>query len=242
MAKKHQLDPEQIKSDAVQLGSTLAEQAHAAAEKVADLAEQGLDWAGPRAQEVLDNARKTADSARKSAQPYIDEATDRARDAADKVRPVVEEARKRAEDDYLPRVNRAWTEATAAAQTDGDLIERARRAADAGSYALTTPTPKRKSHRVAKCFGWTALGLSAAGVGYLLWRRSQPIEDPWAEEYWADLDTDVELPDVEVESADDAQGASQTPTDEKKAAAEEAAQAKLEADEKANKEAEEAAK
>ncbi|MCW1085819.1 hypothetical protein OJ920_11660, partial [Streptococcus anginosus] len=79
-----------------------------------------------------------ADSARKSAQPYIDEATDRARDAADKVRPVVEEARKRAEDDYLPRVNRAWTEATAAAQTDGDLIERARRAADAGSYALTT--------------------------------------------------------------------------------------------------------
>ncbi|EJN84391.1 hypothetical protein HMPREF1129_2679 [Actinomyces naeslundii str. Howell 279] len=28
-------------------------------------------------------------------------------------------------------------------------------------------------------------GAAAAGA-YVVWRRSQPVEDPWAEEYWAD--------------------------------------------------------
>mgnify|MGYP000991280955 CR=1 FL=1 len=27
---------------------------------------------------------------------------------------------------------------------------------------------------------------AAAGAAYVVWRRSQPVEDPWAEEYWAD--------------------------------------------------------
>ena len=26
----------------------------------------------------------------------------------------------------------------------------------------------------------------AAAAAYIIWRRSQPVEDPWAEEYWAD--------------------------------------------------------
>jgi len=42
---------------------------------------------------------------------------------------------------------------------------------------------------------------AVAGAGYILWKRSQPIEDPWAEEYWADLDTDSFVPDTEAEKA-----------------------------------------
>ena len=51
----------------------------------------------------------------------------------------------------------------------------------------------------ALCF--TALTAAAAGAGYVLWKRSQPIEDPWAEDYWADLE-------VEDYSADQNQEAS----------------------------------
>ena len=42
---------------------------------------------------------------------------------------------------------------------------------------------------------------AVAGAGYLAWRRSQPIDDPWADEYWADLDTDVEADEFVVEEA-----------------------------------------
>jgi len=34
-----------------------------------------------------------------------------------------------------------------------------------------------------------AAGAAAAGA-YVVWRRSQPVEDPWAEEYWADSTED----------------------------------------------------
>lgn len=46
----------------------------------------------------------------------------------------------------------------------------------------TKSTKKRK--------GLIFLVVSAIGaaVGYALWKRSQPLEDPWAEEYWEDID------------------------------------------------------
>lgn len=36
------------------------------------------------------------------------------------------------------------------------------------------------------------IALVAAVVGVVLWRRSQPVEDPWAEEYWNDVDVEHE--------------------------------------------------
>ena len=55
--------------------------------------------------------------------------------------------------------------------------------------------------RALRAFGLTALVGAVAGAGYILWKRSQPIEDPWAEEYWADLDTDSFVPNTEAEKA-----------------------------------------
>ena len=66
---------------------------------------------------------------------------------------------------------------------------------------------RRESLRGQPCLdlgcgiGLTALVGAVAGAGYILWKRSQPIEDPWAEEYWADLDTDSFVPDTEAEKA-----------------------------------------
>ena len=194
MAHTPKIDPDQLKSDALQLRDLVAQQAGRAALKAADLAEQGLDWAAPRAQQAIE---KTIEKAT----PVISDAADRAQDAADRAKPYMDDVHTRVVDDYLPRINRAVSDAAAAATTDADLAERARLTREATARALSTPTPvaKKRSHRVAKALGWTALGVSAAGVGYLLWKRSQPIEDPWAEEYWADLETDVEVPDLPAE-------------------------------------------
>lgn len=197
MAKTQRIDPDQLKADALVLRDVLAEQAGRAALKAADLAEQGIEWAAPHVQNSWD---KTVEKAT----PVISEAAARAQEAADHAKPFLDDVHGKVVEDYLPRINKAVTDATAAATTDADLAERARLVREASARALVTPTaPPRKRHRVIKALGWTVLGLSAAGAGYLLWRRSQPIEDPWAEEYWADLETDAPVPDVPVEKAED---------------------------------------
>ncbi|WP_243106826.1 hypothetical protein [Actinomyces sp. 2119] len=100
---------------------------------------------------------------------------------------MVEEARLRVVEDYVPRAQRAAVAAQAAAQADGNLTERAQRAAVAAkSAALEVPVKKQKKHRVLKTLGWLALAGATASAAYVMWRRSQPVEDPWAEEYWAD--------------------------------------------------------
>lgn len=38
---------------------------------------------------------------------------------------------------------------------------------------------------------WVIVLLAAAVAGFVAWRRSQPIEDPWAEESWEDIDEDM---------------------------------------------------
>ena len=91
--------------------------------------------------------------------------------------------------------------AVRAADLANQGVEWAAPRAQASAAALATPTPKRRKCRVLRAFGLTALVGAVAGAGYILWKRSQPIEDPWAEEYWADLDTDSFVPDTEAEKA-----------------------------------------
>lgn len=123
-------DKDKLLTEAAQLRDAVATQAGRIAVRAVDLAEQGVDWATPRAQAALENV-------------------------FEKAAPV---ARMR---------------------------------------------PVKKRHPFRKAFGITALVGTAVGVGYILWKRSQPIEDPWAEEYWADLDTDVPVPDMPAEEVDD---------------------------------------
>lgn len=39
-----------------------------------------------------------------------------------------------------------------------------------------------------KPFFWVLVTGLLAVAGYVLWQRSQPVEDPWAEEYWEDAE------------------------------------------------------
>lgn len=209
MVKTPNIDPEQLKADALLLKDAVAVQAGRAAIRAAELAERGIDWATPRAQAAVSKGVEKAT-------PVITDIADRAQEAAAAAMPYIDSAHDKVVEDYLPRINKAVTDAGAAATSDADLADRARAVREASAKALTTPTAQVvKKHRTAKVLGWTALGVSAAGVGYLLWKRSQPIEDPWAEEYWADLEADdnADVPDVAPESTEDT-STEETPTEE----------------------------
>lgn len=197
MANTPNFDTDKLRLEALQLRDAVALHAGRVAVKATDLAEQGIDWAAPRAQAALAHAIERAT-------PAVDDAAVRAQAALDKAKPAIEQARVVVVDDYLPRINRAVAEGGAALASDGTLAARARRAGELSQVALTTPTRKvRKKRRFLRAIGWTALAGTIAGAGYVLWKRSQPIEDPWAEEYWADLETDSFVPATEAETVED---------------------------------------
>ena len=153
------IDTDQVRQEAASL-----------AENIAARAERVAVWAAPRVSKARTEVAKAAKEAQLRAQP------------------VVEEARTRVVEDYAPAARRAAVAAQAAAGTEGTLTERAQRIAVAAkNAALEIPeVPVKKKHPVLKTLGWLALAGAAAGAAYVVWRRSQPVEDPWAEEYWAD--------------------------------------------------------
>ena len=81
-----------------------------------------------------------------------------------------------------------------------------------GEAALTNlekHSKAKSSHGGRKALGWSLAAAGAGGIAYLLWRRSRPVEDPWAEEYWVDLrdedvDADAELDEALVEAIEEA--------------------------------------
>ena len=149
--------------------SHLRKEAASLAGSVVDQAEKAALWAAPHVSKAAGNVARAA------------------KDAQERLEPVVHEARYRVVEDYIPRAQRAAVAAQAAAGTDGTLTERAQRVAVAAkSAALEVPVKKQKKHRVLKTLGWLAVAGAAAAGAYVVWRRSQPVEDPWAEEYWAD--------------------------------------------------------
>ena len=176
MATSSTFDADKLRATSEQLRDAAAVYAGRVAVRAADLANQGVDWAAPRAQAALTSAIEHA-------------------------APAIENAREHLVEDYLPRASLAVNQAGAALSARGSLSDRARRASEVSAAALATPTRKRRKCRFLRAVGLTALVGTAAGAGYILWKRSQPIEDPWAEEYWADLDTDSFVPETDAEKA-----------------------------------------
>lgn len=196
-------DADRVKAQAAQLRDTVAINAGRVAVRAADLAGQGLEWAAPRAQAALENAVERATPLLQEAADRASTAAARAQVAAENAKPTIQDMHDRVVDDYLPRIHRAASEAAVAVSTEGDLLDRARNALDASTTALTTPTAQvRKPRRFLRALGYGALGAGIAGAGYILWKRSQPIEDPWAEEYWADLESEVELEEMAPEGVE----------------------------------------
>lgn len=185
------IDSEELRKQAAALGALVATQAEEARKNASVLAAQGREWAGPRAEHLIKDAVKAT-------APKIEL-------AAEKVAPAVDTARDKLVDDYLPRISKAMHDAAeaAAAETNAKGKKAAAKAAKAAAAgkaaqkALSKAEPE-KSGGGAKTLGWVVVGVAAAGAGYLLWRRSQPVDDPWAEEYWDD--TTVTSPGATTDS------------------------------------------
>ena len=160
---RKKIDAAQVRREAADLADVLT-----------DRAERAAEWASPR----LAKAREEAVRAAKEAQV--------------KAQPVVDEARTRLVEDYIPRAQRVAAASQEAAAKEGTLTERAQRVATAAKNAALEVPVKKKSHKVLKTLGWLTVAGGAACAAYVLWRRSQPIEDPWAEEYWEDSEDAVD--------------------------------------------------
>ena len=129
-----------------------------------DLAHQGKEWAAPRVEHAAERIR-----------PVAAEAAARAAEVKDKT-----------VNEYLPKAKRvARAAAQAARETDGDIKTRAHAIQESAARALAEPKPKKR--RLRKLTGTLALIGGTVGAAYLLWKRSQPVEDPWAEAYWEDV-------------------------------------------------------
>ncbi|MGC5614642.1 hypothetical protein [Georgenia sp. Z1491] len=153
------------------LGTALSEQAKIKGARAAELAQDGVDWAAPRVQKALDDARTTAG-------PSLEQARSKAESG-------YATARDKVKDDYVPRVQKAMHDAAEAARSDAPLTDRAKDATKAARTSLTEK-PAKKKGGAGKALGWVLVGTAVAGAGYLVWRRTQPVDDPWAEEYWDD--------------------------------------------------------
>ncbi|WP_182353799.1 hypothetical protein [Flaviflexus huanghaiensis] len=189
MFGKKKSAPELAKSQTGELGEVISRQASEWAELL-----------GTRAGSLGEHAKHVAEKAGSEANVYATRASKQAKRYADRgakwAAPKIETASRKAQDathhagdmwehEYLPRLRAAAEAAREEAAKDGDLMSRAQAISAASTKALTTTPEPKKKRRMR--FGWVIVAASAAGIGYVVWKRSQPVEDPWAEAYWEDI-------------------------------------------------------
>lgn len=161
----------------------LGEDAAALAEVARTQAERVGEWLAPHASKAAGEIARVA------------------KDAQERLEPAYAEARTRVVEDYYPRAVRASEAAALAAQEPGTATERASRAVEAARIAIVEAPVPKKSRRVLKTLGWLTVAAAAGCAAYVVWQRSQPVEDPWAEEYWADSTEDAEFAAEETPEA-----------------------------------------
>ena len=83
--------------------------------------------------------------------------------------------------------------------SEKSLKEAAKQVKKQSAETFGKPEPKRGR----KTLLFLVLAAVAGCVGYLLYRRSQPVDDPWAEEYWEDVEVSDFDPQEAAEKAQD---------------------------------------
>ncbi len=185
------IDQEELKKRGADLREALTRGAERAFGTAADLTKAGYEAAAPRIMEAVDvTVKKTA--------PLVDSASQSAAKLTHKAGDALERFHEDVVTDYLPRITGAVEEA--AARTRGELARVSAPSAEELAAIEKVARRKRRRRRCRKTAKWTLLAGATVGVAYLVWRRSQPVEDPWAEEYWSDLETDVDVTGTPVET------------------------------------------
>jgi len=192
------VDTEKIKDSAAELAAALSDVGSRAAKEAAVLAGQAKGaatqakvWAEPRYEAFVEwlapRAEKAWNDSVQAAAPQVERVAVRAV-------PVVDTAHDKIVEEYLPRIVTAFNEAaTRAAITtagvkaaEGKTGKRAQKAAHKAIERATKEAAKASKSESSSGGGkkglWlTVVALGSAGAGYVLWRRAQPQNDPWAE-------------------------------------------------------------
>lgn len=173
MSRKNKIDDE------------IREQAGEAGKAARQFAEQGKDWATPKVEAAMDWAGPRVEKAWKAG---VTATAPKLADAAGKSRDAVDIAHDKLVDDVLPKVIAALEDAArAAAGGADDVQDRVHSAVGKAEKALKEQEKAAKGgSKLGKTLGWVLVGSAVAGAGVLIWRRTQPVDDPWAEEYWDD--------------------------------------------------------
>lgn len=213
--KKAKRDVLEVKDATQEVVSDLLDDAKEAGRKFRAWAGPRIEDAGKRlapvAQETAQRVNDAAHDAANKARPYME-------DAADKIRPYVEDASDKVRSEYIPMVVGAASATLDDVKANSEeLKKKARVAAESAKKEAmkaqkelikAQKKQKRKAKR-KKCFITTLVVGSVASVGYYFWKRSQPVEDPWAEAYWEDVAVSSDEPTLRDSVADAAEGLKQ---------------------------------
>lgn len=134
--------------------------------------------------------------AEKLAASVKDTATDLMEQGKKWVAPKVDDLREQVQDNFIPAM-KSKVDDVKDAVADSAVSEKATSVAKKGAdvakkelkkaEAAVNPKPKKRGR---KALIFVLISAAIAAVGYVFWKRSQPLEDPWAEEYWEDIDFD----------------------------------------------------
>ena len=193
---KH-VDQEELMKKAAEIKGAVVEGAEKAFEKAAEATKTGVKTAGPHVMSAVDTTVKKA-------APYVDSASEAAAKLTTKAGEKLEGFHEDMVSDYLPRLSAAVEDAAVRAKEEAakaaGSAKKAVESAPVEIAAVEEVATKKRRGKVGKVFGYSLLASAAAGAGYLVWRRSRPIEDPWAEEYWADLEAADPVEEVPAEA------------------------------------------
>lgn len=174
--------PNLTKADAAAIVEATSKRAQVLADHAHAAVSEGIEWAQPKIQEV---AEKLA--------PCVEEARQQAEAAAEKLKPALHDAREKALEikekvvkDYEPLAEAAEAANAAILEVEASVADTIQAA---GEAVLAASKPKK--HRCRTFLKIVALIAALGGIAYVLWNRSRPTEDPWAEAYWEDHDSDT---------------------------------------------------
>ena len=162
-------------------------QVEAFAEKARPQVEALAEKARPRVEAMADRAEGLALKARPQVEAFADKANDQVHAWTDKLDSYRPEATERAGRLASNATNKLATVETPqliddlAVRLTGDkkAVKKARKAlTNAGKRIQKDTTPKSGGGKAAVV--WTLVIGSAAGIGYYVWKKAQPVEDPWS--------------------------------------------------------------
>ena len=196
------LDADKVKDQAAVVAAQLAAQAK-------DAAVHAKDWSAPRVEAFKEwltpRIERAWDDSVRAAAPQVEK-------AAKAASPLIDTAHNKLVEEYLPKLVDSFNAAASAASAKaieaggagealaGRIAKMSDSAADLPNKVAKAAHGKQHGNSKAKAFWWIAGSAVAAGGAYVVWRKSQPEVDPWAEP-WEKVDGNT-FDDVAREAKD----------------------------------------